>query len=385
MRLLLPAVLGLLTVLDAQAKPTAPNKLGAYLPFGPGAEWTWDLTVDDGKPSTRTWRCVRQVAAGKDGQRAWELRVDRGEARSWTYWSVGDQGLCRHANRYLGGGRGVSSKPPSRLVPGPLGATTKWQWTELGTVQTEGGEDYPSPEELRMHFEGRIVAMTETVTVPAGTFQAVRIQVTMSSPMFGETEETLWLARGTGIVKQRIVDKTQPSTQVYALRRYTAGADPRQTPQQRIHELLARPPAEAAPPALAPVRHDALDEHLGSEFFVARRAGEVLMFRDFEGRASRFDPLRIEAWNRLIREEFGEARHRELANLAEPFGVLAALAADPAAAPKTHGAATLATHGGQGNVRARITVRDPAGRRVGRWARVWFAFKPARVTRIEFR
>ncbi len=92
MRILLFTLSSLLTVGVAQQKdrvkdqerpkPAAPNKTAAFLPFAPGAEWTWDFTVDDQAPVVRKWRCVRQVTASP-GTRCWELRTLQGKYSSW--------------------------------------------------------------------------------------------------------------------------------------------------------------------------------------------------------------------------------------------------------------------------------------------------------------
>lgn len=70
---------------------------------------------------------------------------------------------------------------------------------EGATVMPASGSELPA---LRTRMVG-----TETITVPAGTFQTVHLQEALATPSAPVTD--LWLARGVGVVRQRL-DTTFP-------------------------------------------------------------------------------------------------------------------------------------------------------------------------------
>lgn len=96
----------------------------------------------------------------------------------------------------------VTVEPDGTVVAGN-GATLRHSnavFTAAGaTVAPASGSEIP---EIRARFLG-----TETITVPAGTFQTVHLQEGPADP--NAPQAHVWLARGVGIVRQR-VDATFP-------------------------------------------------------------------------------------------------------------------------------------------------------------------------------
>jgi hypothetical protein len=383
----------------AKAKTPPPNSMIAFLPLAPGAKWKWSLKVDDRQPVAMEWHCVRQVHVGKGpgptsgldvaiDQSAedlcWEVRTLRGTYRSWQYWAARKDGIYRFSNRYLGGMRGVTPRQPTKIIPGPLGISTKWKWTETGSLSTEGSSDYPKKRELAKHYEGSIEAMSEKVTVPAGTFDAIRLEFKMKSKMFGNTNETMWLSRGTGIIKRVVRYSTGASRHVYELQSYSPRTEVTGSIRGQIEKLLTTDKAcinLGKPDSLAPISDDTLETHLGSRFFAARGKNGVVFFRQFEGKASIFHPGKKASWNRLLTEEIGELQRTDAMDAVKAFGVLWSLYDSPGSRPVPRGSELNTRRGGNFDVRAWIVRTGKDGKRRRGFARMWF--EEGKITRME--
>jgi DUF3108-like len=396
-------MLGVVVPVDAQSAPGAkakkrpPNSMAALLPFAPGAKWTWSFKVDNREPVGMEWHCVRQVSIDKQrpgslddviDQSAqslcWEVRTVRGTRRSWEYWAARKDGIFRFKNRFLGDLRGVTPQQPTKLIPGPLGIETRWKWTEIGSVQTEGSAGYPSEKDLEMNFEGSIESMREKITVPAGTFDTLRVKISMHSAMFGNTNETMWLARGTGIVKRLVLQDDGAIRHEYELRSYSRGTEVEGTVREHINKILSTDKACAAlgkPDSLTPISDVALETHLGSRFFAARWNGAVVFFRHFEGKTTKFHPGKKASWNRLLHEEFGELQRTDAMAAAKSFGVLWALYASPKSRPVPRGSEMNTRRGGNFDVKAWIQRNTHDGKRARGYARMWF--EEGDLTRLE--
>lgn len=81
----------------------------------------------------------------------------------------------------------ASYEPPKQFLPNPLIAGQKWSWSGKDPTQVE-------------HRESSRVVGFEKVTVPAGTFRAMKIvtEVTGGSAIMTKTS---WYADGVGLVK----------------------------------------------------------------------------------------------------------------------------------------------------------------------------------------
>jgi len=206
-------------VSQAQEPAPPPNSGAHFLPLAEGTTWTWHVTRDDG--DRRTERDETSVVWGevpaRDGTTVAQLRTTRGEHVSWSYWAARDDGVHVYRNAYLGRLRGAG-RDRERLLPAPVGATSKWEWDEQRTVQTMGGGKPPDPESLRVHHQAELLAMTAPVTVPAGSYRAVHVRiVSTGASIDGELRRDVYFARGTGIVKEE-----HTGTDVHQVRELTA-------------------------------------------------------------------------------------------------------------------------------------------------------------------
>src|SRR5690606_25701462 len=89
------------------------------------------------------------------------------------YWSADATGVYEHGRSYLGPIRGVGPGR-TRLLPAPVGAETRWTWTEQLAYQTQGHVER-DPDEDTVRCTGELVAPDVEVTVPAGTFRAAHV------------------------------------------------------------------------------------------------------------------------------------------------------------------------------------------------------------------
>jgi len=186
-RSLLPLVL--LTLAPALlALAEQPKASPDYFPLRVGDSWTYRSTADgseytlkvlgEEKQSDGSIRSqVEKLAGPKDSKVKIILWFSK--AKGW---------VLLHGERYPEH-EGLEAKyePPKQYLPSPLVPDTKWEWNGKDYTQT------PMREESR-------VAGSEEVTVPAGTFRAMKVvsQVTGSS---APVTKTYWYAEGVGLVK----------------------------------------------------------------------------------------------------------------------------------------------------------------------------------------
>jgi hypothetical protein len=88
----------------------------------------------------------------------------------------------------------VTYDRPVHRVKLPISAGETWTWN---------GTDYCDGEASRLTLVGKAIG-EETVVVPAGTFTALRIRVTLDSENGSDTVVDEWYAPGVGLVKARV-------------------------------------------------------------------------------------------------------------------------------------------------------------------------------------
>lgn len=87
---------------------------------------------------------------------------------------------------------GQTVAPPILVVPEPLQAGTRWRWN---------GTRGPYAAEVEFVCEGE-----ETITVPAGTFRAMRVEQKIRAAA-REFSYTFWYADGVGLVQEAVEGK----------------------------------------------------------------------------------------------------------------------------------------------------------------------------------
>lgn len=136
-------------------------------------------TTTDGRTTRSTWTCTGKGMTATIGAGKGDLRLESGFYPPTSAWKVG------------------------------------YAWTSDGKMQASGGMTMQSRARSR-------VAAQEKVTMPAGTFTALRVETTTATSMTppagtdlppgmdlnnlmgGETRSTAWYVRGVGLVKQTI-------------------------------------------------------------------------------------------------------------------------------------------------------------------------------------
>ena len=181
--------------------PTGKISMQSFFPFQPGYEWTY--RDESGGIITDYRRVVGRTPVSLDGILTYVWADTSGVSR---YMSNDADGVRRHANGSPGFVTGIGDvtvtstySPPELYVPAsviPGGSAT-----QSGTVtQTFGdGSSSTDPYSQMLRFD------TESVTVPAGTFAAVRVtsQRTISGNV---STNTFWIVDGMGMVKLQYND-----------------------------------------------------------------------------------------------------------------------------------------------------------------------------------
>jgi hypothetical protein len=189
--------------LDAPVAECTTPLAQRYLPLVVGASWTYD-TSDMGSPVVQkitTFEAYEDVGDRKAGVMAFRQRTEKvvGTAVSWH--SDDCTGVTRHREQTLdGAGTLVSDQ---FYVPGKprvdesaahtaLGASWSIAYTEV-EVDPINGTTTRSKDET-----WTVESVDESVTVPAGTFTALRVRKITS----GNADKTYWFVKGVGKVRE---------------------------------------------------------------------------------------------------------------------------------------------------------------------------------------
>ncbi len=246
-----------------------------YLPLLPGTQWTWRATWtgDDGKPYelVERARAFGLVPAGPL-RTCTQLVFDRrGECE---YYAAGPDGLVCFAGATIGsrGARGEGGP----LLPGPVGAETRWQWqTEIcyQSTVTQSGVWRPQTPEYDHHL-GELLDFDVAVTVPAGTFRCVHVRY--SRQVDGEfvPECERWYGRGVGLVREVLPDRHRDRVLVA----FAAPEPARADRDAVLHAWLQAQPdaadaAQGAAATTAWVPPDEWSHFVHGDFAVVRRDG----------------------------------------------------------------------------------------------------------------
>jgi hypothetical protein len=177
-----------------------------YLPLTVGASWTFDVTdlrVPGSAPVQKatTVEAFEDVGDRKSGTEAFRIRTEKanGATVSWQ------QDLCtsivRHremsydtaaimeSDQFYMHSKLRVDETPGHLVPG---ATWSIRYEEV-EVDPVAGESRVTKDE-----SWSVVAIDESVTVPAGTFSTVHLRKVTS----GDADKHFWFAAGVGKIKE---------------------------------------------------------------------------------------------------------------------------------------------------------------------------------------
>lgn len=204
----LGAALGLALALGAagaaQDRRVLPQSGDAYFPLRPGAAWKYRRTQAGGVASDLQLTCRGPVAAGN--RRAFELVARTDDGVGFEYWNADASGVWEHPNANMGSGAmaaasGMTAGMPARWLPTPVGVETTWEWQ--APVRPRGGTGrWPTAQ-----YRGAIDTFAESIEVPAGAFEAVKVSTWFRWPDSDDGQRTvLWLVPGTGPVRREVYD-----------------------------------------------------------------------------------------------------------------------------------------------------------------------------------
>jgi hypothetical protein len=173
-------------VLAAEAKPpkkpAAPKTTADYFPLKVGYTWTYRNTEEGGY----TWKVLAEEPQQGAPPR-YQVESLSG-VKIHQLYSKADGWVLLHSEDYIEHeGLKATYDPPKHVLPDPLVAGKKWEWTGKDPTQVEQHETY------------RTVAF-ENVSVPAGKFRAMKVVTEISAGATPKTR-TDWYADGVGLVK----------------------------------------------------------------------------------------------------------------------------------------------------------------------------------------
>ena len=203
-------------VIDTQdtATPAATSQSNAndacnnrYYPVVNGASWTYQNTVQGETPFTE----IDSISINEDGTFTITVTVTESET-VLNYGSCENEGVAIFDSSYFSGDYTDNSNGSSHTtfstegvtIPNDIQVGDEWSQT-LSTDPGSAGGDPNSSLAIEVTYKA---LGYETVTVPAGTFQALKIEQSNSLPtesFFAALPHRFtWYAEGVGIVKSEL-------------------------------------------------------------------------------------------------------------------------------------------------------------------------------------
>lgn len=202
--LLLPFAVRALPAQSAPAPTTDARSAATWFPLPAGHRLTWRVTGRSGDQAIdRQCEAVvwGDVPLGDGTSCAQVFQAASADLPPQvSYWRADTTGLWQFRNTYIGL-RGVNREHPTRLIPGPIGSETRWEWDEdlPYQVMMQAGEEQREFEAPTAHHVGELLALHEDVTVPAGKFATMHIRITTTGSLERVVDQ--WFAAGVGLVK----------------------------------------------------------------------------------------------------------------------------------------------------------------------------------------
>ena len=186
------------------AAPCATARSERYLPLEVGATWTYRVTPTSGIPENKdnTVEALEDVGGQKAGVTAFRVRTEKIDGRTVSWQEDRCTSITRHREQSLDlAGTLITDQfsvpdklrvdeSPARLT---LGAVYTSSYTEI-EIDATGAMTTRAKDE-----SWTVQALDESVTVPAGTFTALKLRKTTS----GAADKTFWFAKGVGKVKEQ--------------------------------------------------------------------------------------------------------------------------------------------------------------------------------------
>ena len=156
-----------------------------YFPLRTGNSWKYRSTTADGKQSEFTIKVLSDEPQNGNTQYLVETVSTFQPIHDW--YSKPSGWVLMHRQEYVKAGSKAEYQPTKQFLKNPLKSGDSWQWTGKGMMGLEIDE-------------ANEVSGPETVTVPAGKFEAMKVTTKVVQGGAPVTK-TYWYAAGTGMVK----------------------------------------------------------------------------------------------------------------------------------------------------------------------------------------
>lgn len=153
-----------------------------YFPLSQGSEWTYAFGKDE-----VTFKVTGEETV--DGKKCaiYEAVIKNIPSQKEYYYKT-DKEVTSIMRSYANGQVKVKLEPPETIMKFPLKVGESWTWTgQMGNV-----------EKVTFTFK---VAKKEKITVPAGTFNAIKLDIEGTTPQGKSINTERWYAPDVGMIK----------------------------------------------------------------------------------------------------------------------------------------------------------------------------------------
>ena len=185
------------------AAPCTVGKADRYLPFTIGATWSYTVTPMVGTPENKssTVESLEDVGDRKAGITAFRVRTGKLDGFTVSWQEDRCTSITRHREQSLSLSNTLITDQfytpdKIRIDETPAHLVLNASWT---VAYTEVEVDATGASTTRAKDETwTVLATDESVTVPAGTFTALKLRKMTS----GAADKTYWFVKGVGKVKE---------------------------------------------------------------------------------------------------------------------------------------------------------------------------------------
>ena len=156
-----------------------------YFPLNVGDSWKYRSTTADGKQSDFTMKVLNE--AKENGNTLYLVETVSTFQPIHDWYSKPSGWVLMHRQEYVKAGQKAEYQPTKQFLKNPLTSGDSWTWKGKGMMGLEIDESNE-------------VSGPETVTVPAGKFEAMKV-VTKVVQGGAPVTKTYWYAPGVGMVK----------------------------------------------------------------------------------------------------------------------------------------------------------------------------------------
>ena len=156
-----------------------------YFPLNVGDSWKYRSTTADGKQSDFTMKVLNE--AKENGNTLYVVETVSTFQPIHDWYSKPSGWVLMHRQEYVKAGQKAEYQPTKQFLKNPLTSGDSWTWKGKGMMGLEIDESNE-------------VSGPETVTVPAGKFEAMKV-VTKVVQGGAPVTKTYWYAPGVGMVK----------------------------------------------------------------------------------------------------------------------------------------------------------------------------------------